>query len=276
MSIEKSEKELAYLHDLYIAPDWGERFAELIDEHVVLPKEGRALYVSSGTGGHALLLQERAGESLVFTCVDESLERLDLARAKASATKAAPHIQFHVMQLDMLDFADDQFDIVIGDASLSGPEKLQDILSEMIRVAKPGATVALNVTTASSFGEFFSIYWEALCSVNLEEYASIVEDLINSQLTISEVESMATLSGLGMVQSWTRKEEFDYASGDEFLNSPLIMEFLLKDWFHALPSDKARLAVSQEIARIIDDERQDMDFDFSIKATLVAGSKNAD
>ena len=39
----KSEKELAFLHDLYVAPDWGERFAELVDAHIKLPKEGRAL-----------------------------------------------------------------------------------------------------------------------------------------------------------------------------------------------------------------------------------------
>ena len=58
----KSDKELAFLHDLFIAPDWGERFAELIDEHVKLPKEGKALYVAAGTGGHAMALHERAGE----------------------------------------------------------------------------------------------------------------------------------------------------------------------------------------------------------------------
>ncbi len=54
--MRKSDKELAFLHDLYVATDWGERFAELVDEHVKLPKEGRALYVGSGTGGHALAL----------------------------------------------------------------------------------------------------------------------------------------------------------------------------------------------------------------------------
>src|SRR5215208_3713415 len=48
--MRKSDKELAFLHDLYVETDWGERFAELIDEHVVLPREGRALYVGSGTG----------------------------------------------------------------------------------------------------------------------------------------------------------------------------------------------------------------------------------
>ena len=49
-SNRKSDKELAFLQDLFIAPDWGERFAELIDEHVELPKEGKALYLAAGTG----------------------------------------------------------------------------------------------------------------------------------------------------------------------------------------------------------------------------------
>ena len=34
MSTQKSDKELAFLHDLYVATDWGERFAALLDEHV--------------------------------------------------------------------------------------------------------------------------------------------------------------------------------------------------------------------------------------------------
>ncbi len=87
MSTNKSEKELAFLHDLYVAPDWGERFAELVDAHVKLPKEGRALYVAAGTGGHALALRERAGRDVTLIGVDESEERLTLARAKAEAVE---------------------------------------------------------------------------------------------------------------------------------------------------------------------------------------------
>jgi ubiquinone/menaquinone biosynthesis C-methylase UbiE len=82
----KSDKELAFLHDLFIAPDWGERFSELIDEHVKLPAEGEALYIAAGTGGHALALHERAGEKLELLCVDENPECMELARAKATAT----------------------------------------------------------------------------------------------------------------------------------------------------------------------------------------------
>ena len=66
----KSQKELAFLYDLYIGTDWAERFAALVDEQVQLPKEGRALYIAAGTGRHALALKER-DEALGLLCVDE-------------------------------------------------------------------------------------------------------------------------------------------------------------------------------------------------------------
>ncbi len=83
----KTNKELAFLNELFVATDWGERFAKLMDEHVLLPKEGEALYLASGTGGHAIALQERSGGNLKFTCVDENEDFLELARAKATVLK---------------------------------------------------------------------------------------------------------------------------------------------------------------------------------------------
>jgi ubiquinone/menaquinone biosynthesis C-methylase UbiE len=107
---KKTDKELAFLQDLFIAPDWGERFAELIDEHVKLPDEGKALYAAAGTGGHAMALQERAGKKLEMLCVDENAECLELAQAKASAT--SEDIRFSHGHLDSLALPDNEFDLV--------------------------------------------------------------------------------------------------------------------------------------------------------------------
>src|SRR5436305_14581742 len=96
---QKTQKELAFLHDLYIATDWGERFAELVDQHIQLPKEGRAVYVEAGTGGHSLALQERAGQKLTLICSDHNEECLELARAKAVASHEPAEFQ---READML------------------------------------------------------------------------------------------------------------------------------------------------------------------------------
>src|SRR4030095_1948118 len=94
----KSDKELAFLHDLFIAPDWGERFAELIDEHVTLPKEGNALYLASGTGGHAVALQELVGDKVNLLCIEENEECVEIAKAKATTANEA--MRFKRAQLD--------------------------------------------------------------------------------------------------------------------------------------------------------------------------------
>jgi len=267
----KSQKELAFLHDLYIATDWSERFAELVDDHVELPKEGQVLYIAAGTGGHALALQERAGEKLEIIAIDENEECLELARAKATALHEQTKFQHE--NVAALSFADDRFDSVLGNASFTQPTDLSRNLAEMVRVARPGATVAWWLPTASSFGEFFSIYWEALLKSELEDHGADVETLISDLPKVSDAEYMAEEAGLQDVASWTNIEEFDFESGQEFLNSPLITDFLLHNWLQSVP-ESARGRVVEELANIIDEERHEGEFALSIKATLIIGTKN--
>ena len=266
----KSDKELAFLHDLFIAPDWGERFAELIDEHVKPPKEGEALYVAAATGSHALALHERAGAKLQLMCVDENPECTELARAKATATNE--QISFATTPPDNLDLKDNRFDLVIGNASLVSRQRVRKMFSEIVRVAAPGATIALALPTFSSFGEFFSIYWEALHNTGLIDHESDVEQLITELPTISDVEQLAEDEGLRDVESFTRIEEFDFESGEQFLSSPFVAEFLMHDWLALVPDDK-RAGLFNEISRLINEERHEAEFALSVKATVVVGQK---
>ena len=270
MSNLKSNKELAFIQDLFIAPDWGERFAELIDEHVKLPAEGRALYAAAGTGNHAMLLRERAGNKLELLCLDENVECIELAQAKATATNE--ETKFRLAKLDELDLPDNHFDLVVGNASLISRPRVRKMFSELVRVAAPGATIALALPTASSFGEFFSIYWEALHNKGLIDHESGVEHLITELPTVTDVERMAEDEGLKDIASWTRIEEFDYDSGEQFLTSPLVSEFLMEEWLALVPeNDRADLA--REISRLINEERHEAEFALSVKATLVVGQK---
>jgi ubiquinone/menaquinone biosynthesis C-methylase UbiE len=266
----KSDKEIAFLQDLFIAPDWGERFAELIDEHVTLPKEGEALYAGAGTGGHAMALHERADERLELLCVDENPECTELARAKTTATNEK--LSFGTTKLDNLDLKDNRFDLVIGNASLVSRQRVRKMFSEIVRVAAPGGTIAMALPTASSFGEFFSIYWEALYNCGLIDHESDVEQLITELPTVTDIEQLADDEGLSEVKSFTRIEEFDFESGEQFLSSPLVAEFLMQDWLALVPDDK-RAELFNEISRLINEERHEAEFALSVKATVVVGQK---
>jgi hypothetical protein len=146
------------------------------------------------------------------------------------------------------------------------------MITEMVRVAAPNATVALVLPTFSSFGEFFSIYWEALHNCGLLDHEADVESLINTLPSVSAVEAMAEQAGLDEIESWTRIEEFDYESEEQFLNAPLIGDFLMPIWLETLPA-RSRQPVITEIGRLINEERHEAEFALSVKATLVMGKK---
>ena len=270
MSGQKTEKELAYLKDLYVAPDWGERFAELFDENVKLINEGRMLYVEASTGGHALAIQEKLSDKVEFICVDEREEFVEIALAKANVMKR--DINFQQGFVDFLSFRDEEFDLVIGDGSFIRPNRISNMIAEMTRVAKEDATVALTLPTASSFGEFFSIFWEALLNADELEHGIDVENFISGLPTVSDIEDLAKSHGLSEVNTTVRKEEFDFESGKEFLDAPLVADFLLPVWFELLPQESHE-RVKREIIRVIDESRDEMDFALTVKATLVTGKK---
>lgn len=267
----KTTKELAFLHELFVATDWGERFAELIDENVELPKAGRALYVASGTGGHAIALRERAGEGLQFLGIDESEESLELARVKAKAA-VKDNTEFRSGQLDRLPLNDSEFDLVIGDGSLVNSERIPEMLEEMVRVAAPRAMVVLALPSFSSFGEFFSIYWEALHNLGLFDHEADVENLITVLPTPTALEEIAEQAGLEEISSVTKPEEFKYESAESFLAAPLVADFLMPIWLETLPLD-SHAQVTREIGRLINEENQGLEFALTIKATLVKGKK---
>ncbi len=271
MSTRKTEKELAFLHDLFIAPDWGERFAELIDQHITLPKEGKVLYVGAGTGGHAMALHERSGDKVEFVCLDENPQCLELAKAKASATRDAA--EFRHARLNDLGLPNNEFDVVIGNASLITRALAAQMFSEMVRVAAPGGQVAITLPTASSFGEFFSIYWEAMHNSGLIDHESDVEQLILDLPAISDLEKAAEEEGLTDIESWTTLEEFDFESGEQFLNSPLVAEFLMQNWLSTVP-EGSREKLMKELTSLINEERHEAEFALSVKATLLAGRKS--
>jgi len=96
--------------------------------------------------------------------------------------------------------------------------------------------------------------------------------LITTLPSVSAVEKMAEQAGLEEIESWTRIEEFDYESEEQFLNAPLISDFLMPIWLETLPV-RSRIQVIAEIARLINEERHEAEFALSVKATLVLSKK---
>jgi len=271
--VSKTDKEKAYLYDLYIAPTWRNTYDTIFNEQVGLPKEGRVLVVNCGTGGHSIEIAAAMGDKGDVTAVSEHEERLELGRAKAQVQKLS-NVSFELGEPPTLDYDDEAFDVVIADASMMMlAYDIEELTNEMIRVAKPGATIVLQIATRGSFDEFFSIYWEALHECGLEEFSQDVESLITERMTVSDAEAMLKHVGVKKLKTVQKKQEFLYDSAEQFLTSPIIEDVFFDTWMEVLPDSDTANRVRQSIARIIDRERKGHKFDVSIKATVIWGQK---
>jgi len=263
--MEKTQKELAFLRDLYIQEDWTKRFTDLVDKHMDLSDSENMLYINAGTGGHALAINERFGEKTDIFASCENEDLLSIARDKAAAIRAA-------VDFSMIRFEDDAFDAVLADASFVKPAEIESFIENTIRVARTGGDIAIFLPTAGSFGEVFSLLWEAFFNEDLTEYGAAVETLIAELPTVSRIEELAKRCDLVNINTQMATELFEYENGTEFIESPLVADFLMPVWLETLDEEEKERVVNG-LAQLIDAEDGKITFRFTVKATLLTGEK---
>ena len=262
----KTEKELAFLRDLYISDEWTRRFTDLVDKHMEISKDDENfLYVNAGTGTHCFALRDRMNENTAVFATCENEEILHIARDKAIAVKS--DVDFSTIR-----FEDDSFDAVLTDASFARPADLSEVLSESRRVVRSGGKIALFLPAAGSFGEVFSLLWEVLFNEDLGEHGAAAEEMIRELPTVSRAEEIAESEGLANVRTYSSNELFDFENGAAFIGSPLVADFLLPVWLESLDENEKE-RVTEKLAQLIDSEEGNMSFRFSVKAVLITGEK---
>jgi ubiquinone/menaquinone biosynthesis C-methylase UbiE len=262
----KTQRELAFLRDLYIQDEWTKRFTDLVDKHMDLRDSENMLYINTGSGAHAMSIFERFGEKADVFASCENEDVLTIARDKAAATSSG--VDFSTIR-----FEDDAFDSVLADGSFVRPAEIEHFIENAVRVARTGGDVAVFLPTGSSYGEIFSLMWEVLFNEDLAEHGAAVEQLISEIPNVSVIEAMATRAGLVNVNTQIANEVFEYENGAVFVASPLIADFLMPVWLEMLDEEEKERAVKQ-LAKLIDAEDGTLSFRFSVKATLLTGEKD--
>lgn len=262
--MQKSAKELAFLRDLYVQEEWTRRFTELVDKHAELSDSEELLYLNAGTGGHALVLEERIGSDtdIFAVCGDE--HELSIAADKAIAVGSK-------VEFSTKSFGDDAFSSVIADLTLTPTAEYSERIDDAVRKAKLDGDVAFFLPTAGSFGELYSMLWEVLTDADAD-ISTKAEDLIGGLPSIAEVKQAAENAGLVNIRSETANEAFDFETGDDLVNSPLVADFLFPLWFGDMGASEAS-AIAEKLASLINTELGDLSFQFTVKATLVTGRR---
>lgn len=122
---------------------WRRRLASNLAQQ----KPQHILDVATGTGDLAILLQRKTNATV--TGIDIAEDMLAIAKKKA---RKREKLRFMQAQAEALPFPDGSFDAVTVAFGVRNFEHLQKGLAELLRVLKPGGTLAiLELTTPLSF-----------------------------------------------------------------------------------------------------------------------------
>jgi SAM-dependent methyltransferase len=116
---------------------WSRAAGEIFLDWLSLPAGLNWLDVGCGTGAFTELIVERVAPSHV-SAIDPAEDQIAYARTRPAAAK----VSFHVGNAQSLPFAGDEFDVAaMGLVIAFVPDPLKSV-TEMMRVVKPGGTVA--------------------------------------------------------------------------------------------------------------------------------------
>ena len=199
-------------YDAYMGR-WSRQIATIFLDWLDLPKQLDWLEVGCGTGA--------LSESILSKCEPGSL--LGIEQSEGFVATAQEHIvdsrtEFRVGDGQDLALPDQSRDAVVSALVLNFIPDKEKALKEMIRVCRPGATVAFYVWDYPGGGvEFMRAFWQAAISIN-PEAAALAENIRFPYCTREGLESLASAAGLDEIKSTPLEAPANFKSFDDFWN----------------------------------------------------------
>ena len=140
---------------------WSARLAPLLVQFAAVTDGDDVLDVGSGTGALAAAVAA-AAQSTRIVGIDRSEPYVAVARARHES----PRMRFEVGDAQQLPFEDASFDRTLSLLILNFVPDPQKALTEMIRVTRPGGTVAAAVWDYGEGMEMLRVFWDEVIALD--------------------------------------------------------------------------------------------------------------
>jgi len=266
------QEKIARLYDSEILPIWSEPFGRMLLDKVQVPPRSTILDAACGTGYPSLLLVKKLDPQTRIVAVDSSHEMLAVAREKAGPL-SGKRIFFKHERIEQISFPANTFNMVISNCGILTIPDPRLGLREMVRVAKPGATVMVTFELRGSFAEFYDIFGEVLTKFDMRDELRRLDEYVGRLPDHNGALTMLREAGLERVDLETREFTLLFPSGREFFFSPLIEYGYLSDWKALVGTGEQMQRVFWHIKNAIDLYYQGRPYDVKVIAACAWGQK---
>jgi ubiquinone/menaquinone biosynthesis C-methylase UbiE len=225
------QEKLARVYEADVYPLLGQKLADLLTTNLTLPGAAHTLALGCGLGTTTTDILHRTDSDSRLVVVESSEALVARARACVATEHQGRRALFRAHDLATpLPFADGGFDRVLASVELAQQAAPAALLSELLRVTKPGGELRLATTLAGTWHEFLDVYTDVLVRLHKNEAADAVAAYRGSYPDSEGLARQMEALGAGEVTVTTTHWELVFRTGREFFYAPVIELGPLPKW----------------------------------------------
>jgi ubiquinone/menaquinone biosynthesis C-methylase UbiE len=270
------QEKSARVYEEEVYPLFGQKLADLLTANLALTRNAHVLQIGCGLGTTTTEILKQTDNDSRLIAVEATPTLLERARANVAAEYLGRRVFFRAHPLDgKLPFAESGFDRVIANVSLADLASPATLVSELVRVTKPGGELRLATSLAGTWREFLDVYSDVLVRLRRQES---VEALAAYAKSYPEPEALAKqleVAGMREVAVETTHWELVFRTGREFFYAPVIELGPLARWKSVAGKGSEVQDTFLAVKEAIDTYFAGTGFGVSVVAGVFSGTKPA-
>ena len=229
--LRTQQEKLARVFEEGVYPLFGQKLADLLMANLVLARNGHVLQMGCGLGTtNTEILQQTDADSRLIA-VETTPVFVERARANVPAEYLGRRVFFRAHNLvGKLPFAENGFDHVLANVSLADLAAPGTLVSELVRVTKPGGQLRLATPLAGTWREFLDVYSDVLVRLRRQESVATLAAYSKSYPEPEALAKQMEAAGMAKVTVETTHWELVFRTGREFFYAPVIELGPLARW----------------------------------------------
>lgn len=222
-------------------PLWSAPFGLRLMDIVHYKKDVHALDIGFGLGFPLLEIAMRLGQTAKVIGIDPWRQAHERVKQKLRLTRVR-NVELVEGVAEAMPFADRSFDLIFSNNGINNVQELSKSLQECYRVAKNGAQFVFTFNLEKTFIEFYTIFWETLKELGLQQYGPKIDAHIYSKRQpLAEMKLAVEKSGFKITEVYEDIFHYRFADGTSMLNYfPFNLSFL-PSWKEIVPEEQQEM-----------------------------------
>ncbi len=270
------QEKSARVYEEEVYPLFGQKLADLLTANLALTRNAHVLQIGCGLGSTTTEILQQTDNDSRLIAVEATPALLERARANVAAEYLGRRVFFRAHSLDgKLPFAEGGFDRVIANVSLADLASPATLVSELVRVTKPGGELRLATSLAGTWREFLDVYSDVLVRLRRQESVEALAAYVKSYPEPEALAKQLEVAGMREVAVETTHWELVFRTGREFFYAPVIELGPLARWKSVAGKGSEMQDTFLAVKEAIDTYFAGTGFGVSVVAGVFSGTKPA-